>query len=278
MINGLYIVPILGVLILIHEVGHFVAARLIGVRVEEFGIGIPPRLKGWRHRGVLWSLNWIPFGGFVKVLGEDSKSGDPESINSKSPLQRAFFLAAGSFMNFALAFVLMILVVGAQGISSSNVYVADLIAESPAATAGWVGGDRIVEVGGGPVASPNDVGARTREFAGRPLSVVIERDGALIETSVTPRINPPAGEGATGVQIVDATISEAIVADVTADSPAAAAGFETGDQLLTIGSEPIGDTYALQYALTNAANSTVPVDVQRGSARETLSLVVPSLD
>ena len=120
-INGLYIVPILAVLILIHEIGHFVAARLIGVKVEEFGIGIPPRLLGWRHKGVLWSLNWIPFGGFVRVLGEDGKSADPGSINTKSAAQRAFFLGAGSLMNFALAFFLMVVVVGAQGVSSSHV-------------------------------------------------------------------------------------------------------------------------------------------------------------
>ena len=96
LINGLYIIPILAVLILVHEIGHFVAARLIGVKVEEFGIGIPPRIKGWCRNGVLWSVNWIPFGGFVKVLGEDGKSSDPESINAKSPAKRAFFLVAGS--------------------------------------------------------------------------------------------------------------------------------------------------------------------------------------
>ncbi len=67
--NGLYIIPILAVLILIHEVGHFVSARAVGVKVEEFGIGIPPRIKGWRRNGVIWSINAIPFGGFVRVLG-----------------------------------------------------------------------------------------------------------------------------------------------------------------------------------------------------------------
>ena len=92
LISGLYIIPILAILILVHEIGHFVAARSIGVKVEEFGIGLPPRLKGWRRKGVLWSINWIPFGGFVRVLGEDGKSTDPASINAKSPLQRAMFL------------------------------------------------------------------------------------------------------------------------------------------------------------------------------------------
>jgi regulator of sigma E protease len=142
LINGLYIIPILAVLILVHEIGHFVAARLIGVKVEEFGIGIPPRIKGWRRNGVIWSINWIPFGGFVRVLGEDGKNTDPQSINAKSPPKRAFFLVAGSAMNFLLAFVLMILVVGFQGVSSSNVYIADVVPGSPAEVAGWQAGDR----------------------------------------------------------------------------------------------------------------------------------------
>ena len=278
LINGLYIIPILGLLILIHEIGHFVAARLIGVRVEEFGIGIPPRIKGWRRGDVLWSLNWIPFGGFVKVLGEDSKTGGPESFNSKSPAQRAVFLGAGSFMNFVLAFVLMIVVVGLQGIPRSNVYIADVGADSPAAIAGWEAGDRIVEVAGLPVDSSSDVGVRTREFSGRPFSVVIERNGDLIETSVTPRINPPAGEGATGIGISDATISQLTVESVAPDSAAEAAGFRPGDRFLTVSTEPVNDAYVLQFALANSAEGTIPVEVQRGADREQLSLAVPALD
>ena len=276
--NGLYIIPILGVLILVHEIGHFVAARLIGVKVEEFGIGIPPRLVGWRHKGVLWSLNWIPFGGFVKVLGEDTGAGDPESFNAKSPAQRAFFLVAGSLMNFALAFLLMIVIVGVQGVTTSNVYISEVVPDSPAVEAGWEAGDRIVEVAGMPVTSANDVGARTREFAGRPLSVVVERDGALVETSVTPRITPPPGQGATGVGISEPAIAETTVGSVTPDSPASTAGLQPGDRILAIDSQAINDPVGLQFALLNAANSTVPVEVQRGGNSETVSLAVPSLD
>jgi regulator of sigma E protease len=136
-LNGLYIVPILAILILVHEIGHFSAARAIGAKVEEFGIGFPPRIKGWMRNGVLWSINWLPFGGFVKVLGDDGKADDPGSINNKTPLQRAFFLVAGSAMNFLLAVVLMIIVVGAQGISQSSIYIATVEPGSPAEAAGW---------------------------------------------------------------------------------------------------------------------------------------------
>jgi regulator of sigma E protease len=278
LINGLYIIPILAVLILVHEIGHFVAARLIGVKVEEFGIGIPPRIKGWRRNGVLWSVNWIPFGGFVKVLGEDGKASDPESINAKSPAKRAFFLVAGSAMNFLLAFVLMILVVGFQGISHSNVYIASVVPASPAEAAGWEAGDRIVEVAGVPVESSTDVGQRAREFSGNPMSVVVERNGELVETSVVPRVNPPAGEGPTGVGISDSPLSDAIVEAVTATSPNSEAGLQPGDRIVAVGSEQISDPYALQFALTSASGTTVPVEVARGGEPITVSLVVPKLD
>ena len=278
LINGLYIIPILAVLILVHEIGHFVAARLIGVKVEEFGIGIPPRIKGWRRNGVLWSLNWIPFGGFVKVLGEDGKTNDPESINAKSPAKRAFFLVAGSAMNFLLAFVLMILVVGFQGVSHSNVYIASVVPGSPAATAGWTAGDRVVEVAGVPVESSTDVGERAREFGGNPMSVVVERSGKLVETSVTPRVNPPAGEGPTGVGITDSPISDASVVGVNAGSAAAEAGFQPGDRIVAVGSQQVSDPYALQFALTSASGSTVPVVVVRGGEPVTVSLGVPDLE
>jgi regulator of sigma E protease len=278
LINGLYIIPVLAVLILVHEIGHFVAAHLIGAKVEEFGIGIPPRLTGWRYKGVLWSLNWIPFGGFVKVLGEDGKSGDPGSINSKSPAQRAFFLGAGSAMNFLLAVFLMILIVGFQGISSSHVYIDSVAPGSPAAAAGWERGDRIIEVAGVPVTSSFDVGEQAREFAGRPMSVVVERDGQSIETTVEPRANPPAGEGPTGVGIEEVMVARAEITAVSPDTPAAAAGLRPGDRLVSLDGEPIADAFAFRFALEAAAGSDAPVVVARGDEQVSTTLAVPPFD
>ncbi len=278
LINGLYIIPILAILIIVHEIGHFSAARAIGAKVEEFGIGLPPRIKGWRRNGVLWSLNWIPFGGFVKVLGDDGKSGDPGSINTKSPAQRALFLVAGSAMNLLLAVFLMVLVVGFQGISRSNVYIASVLPGSPASTAGWEAGDRIVEVAGITVQSSADIGERAREFAGKPMSVVVERAGTLQDTSVVPRINPPGGEGPTGVSVSELVIADAIVGDVSPGTAAADAGFLPGDRIEAVGATSINDAYALQFALNEASNSTIPVTVARGEERETLSLSLPVID
>ncbi len=139
-LNGLYIIPILAVLILIHEFGHFFAARLCGVKVEEFGIGIPPRLFGFVWKGVLWSVNLIPFGGFVRVKGEDGKNLDPDSMNAQPAGERAFFLSAGAGMNVLLAIALMIAVIGFQGIPHNHIYIGGVAPGSPAAKAGWQAG------------------------------------------------------------------------------------------------------------------------------------------
>ena len=274
--NGLYIIPILAVLILIHEIGHFVSARLCGVKVEEFGIGIPPRLFGWKRNGVIWSINAIPFGGFVRVLGEDGKNHDPGSMNTKSPAQRAFFLAAGSAMNVLLAIVLMIAVIGIQGIARSNVYVGGTAPGSPAAQAGWQRGDQIVEVAGDPLDSSEELISTTHEFAGKPMSVVIERRGQLVDTTIVPREDPPENEGRMGVGL-DATFeADVFIRSVEEGSAAANAGLLPGDRVVSVNNRPTPDAAAVRYEFERFEGFAVPLQVERVGAVEDLTLEVPS--
>lgn len=259
--NSLYIIPILAVLILVHEFGHFITARMVGVKVEEFGIGIPPRIKGWTRGGVIWSINAIPFGGFVRVMGEDGKSMEPGSMNTKSPGQRAFFLAAGSGMNVLLAVVLMIILVGIQGVPTNNAYIADVAPDSPAAAAGWQPGDQIVEVAGVPVGDTDDVIGNTRDYGDRPMNVVVERGGQRISTTVIPRENPPAGQGPTGISLANPTEADVLVGSIAPGSPAEQAGLQSGDQLLAINGREVKDNYAATFELDRAQGSTVTVTV-----------------
>ncbi len=278
LLNGLYIIPILAVLILIHEFGHYITARMVGVKVEEFGIGIPPRIKGWQRRGVIWSINAIPFGGFVRVLGEDGKSMEPGSMNTKSPGQRAFFLAAGSGMNVLLAVVLMIFLVGIQGVPSNNAYIDAVSPDSPAAAAGWEPGDRIVEVAGVPVEDTDDVIGVTREYGGRPMNVVVERGGQRISTTVTPREDPPAGQGPTGINLANPTAANIYVGAVAPGSPADQAGIQAGDRILAVNGREVEDNYAATFELDRVQGKTVPVTVAadegKGEPREE-QLAVP---
>ncbi len=186
---GLLIIPILAFLIIIHEFGHFFAARRVGVKVEEFGIGIPPRMKGWRRGNVLWSLNWIPFGGFVRVKGEDGTDMGEGSMNTKGPLHRAFFLVAGSAMNFIAAIVLSIVIVGFQGVpeTSDSVYIGSVAPGSPAEAAGWLPGDTFVSVNDREIANAGDLQAQITDNAGETVRVTLRRGNQPIETTITPR-------------------------------------------------------------------------------------------
>ena len=274
--NGLYIIPILAVLILIHEIGHFVSARLCGVKVEEFGIGIPPRIFGWKRKGVIWSINAIPFGGFVRVLGEDGKSMDPGSMNTKSPAQRAFFLTAGSAMNVLLAVILMIAVIGIQGISRNNVYISGVAAGSPAAKAGWQRGDQIIEVAGGTLANAEDLISTTNEFAGKPMSVVIERRGALVDTTIVPREDPPENQGRMGVGLDTTLESDIFIRSVDDGSAAANAGLLPDDRVLSVNGRPTPDAAAVSYEFERFEGFAVPVQVERDGSVKDLNLTVPS--
>src|SRR5438876_3885888 len=102
----LWIVPVLGVLVIIHEMGHFFTALLVNVRVEEFGIGFPPRIFAVRYKGIDYSIDWLPIGGFVKILGENGESDDPRSFGNAPAWQRIIVLSAGSAMNVLLALVI----------------------------------------------------------------------------------------------------------------------------------------------------------------------------
>jgi regulator of sigma E protease len=274
-VNGLYIIPILAFLIIVHEIGHFVTARMVGVRVEEFGIGIPPRVKGWTRNGVIWSINAIPFGGFVRVKGEDGADMEPGSMNTKSPGQRAFFLAAGSFMNLATAIVLMILLIGIQGIPTENVYIGEVAPNSPADASGWRSGDRIVAINGDEIEGVDELIAETREAAGQTIDVTIERDGQFVETTVSPREDPPSGEGATGVLLRPVAAADILIENVEPGSVADEAGFNSGDRIVAINGKRISDAFVAIEALEAAQGSRATLTVDGEGEPRDIQLELP---
>jgi regulator of sigma E protease len=278
-LSGLYIIPILAVLILVHELGHYFAARWCGVKVEEFGIGIPPRLYGRERNGVIWSINAIPFGGFVRVKGEDAGDMSPDSMNSKPPLQRAFFLTAGVIMNLILAIGLMIAVVGIQGLPHSSVYIGNapgsVVSGSPAAKAGWQPGDRIVSINGDSVETTTDVSEWTSSHRGDTLTFVIERGGQFITTQVVPRKDPPKGQGAVGVGLSNYTNGRVTIETVTDGSAAAAAGIQSGDVITEINGRVVDDGFVIDTELRRFQGFSVPIIVDRDGARLSTTLAVP---
>src|SRR5207248_8468986 len=149
--NVLWFLPILSVMMFVHELGHFVTARLAGITVLEFGFGLPPRLWGFKGKnGVIYSINWIPFGAFVKMLGEEDPTA-PGSFASKPRGIRAIVLAAGSGMNFLLAVAAFSLVylVGVPRLNPDGpVQISAIAPDSPASAAGLQAGDVVVAFDG----------------------------------------------------------------------------------------------------------------------------------
>lgn len=273
--NGLLIIPILAFLILIHEIGHFVSARMVGVKVEEFGIGIPPRIKGWTRNGVIWSVNAIPFGGFVRVKGEDGADMEPGSMNTKSPYQRAFFLGAGSFMNVVTAIVLMIFLIGVQGVPEEQVYFTEVVPGSPAETAGWQTGDVVLSVEGEAIEDTSQIIRVTRDFAGSPMAVTLQRGGETVQTSVTPREDPPRGQGPTGVGLTTQTISDVFVGEIVPGSAAASAGLQTDDRIVSIDGIEVRDGFLVRTALADAQGRAATMLVDGEGETRTVQVQVP---
>ncbi|MGI8976249.1 MAG: site-2 protease family protein [Thermomicrobiales bacterium] len=271
---GLLIIPMLAIIILAHEFGHFFAARSVGIKVEEFGIGIPPRAKGWRWKNVLWSLNWIPLGGFVRVKGEDGQDFDPGSMNAKGPLARGFFLIAGSSANLLAAVVISIVLVASQGVptDTTRIYINQVEPDSPAAEAGWQPGDAIFAVDGEDIDGRANLTAALDASAGSETPITVLRGGEQVETSITPRENPPVGQGATGVLIIEAYLSDISVGSVEPASPAADAGWLSGDDIIAVNGEQIESVAQASSMLDAAAGGAVDVTVERNGEQVATTL------
>jgi regulator of sigma E protease len=202
-------VVMLGALVVIHELGHFVTARLAGVRVHEFGVGFPPRARVLRSHGeTLYTLNWLPIGGFVKLEGEDGDSDDPRSFVRASLPKKLAILIAGVVMNIALAFTIFFLIAWLANPTVGLTF-AKIQADSPAQAAGLVGGDRIDRVDGRTfdafeaVPGHSAIADALKESAGRTVTLGLTRaDGTKTAVPVTLRSSDQidVGHGALGIE------------------------------------------------------------------------------
>jgi regulator of sigma E protease len=202
-------VVVLSVLIIVHELGHFLAAKATGVPVEEFGIGFPPRIYGKKWRGTIYSINWIPFGGFNKIAGEIDPD-IPKGLASRSHGVRLLVLSGGIIMNLLLPFVLMaVAYMVPYNVVDGKVLVEKVDAGSPAEMAGIKAGDTIISADDRPVKNAGDLARYVQLRLGAVMEVtVVHADNATETVRLVPRWKPPPEEGAIGVQyaVIDATI------------------------------------------------------------------------
>ena len=200
----LLIVPVLAFLVFVHELGHFVAAKKFGIKVLEFGFGFPPRLWGIRRGETIYSINAIPLGGFVRMLGEEDPT-DERSFARQAIWKRVVVLCAGSFMNFVTPLVIFtIIFMLPQQVPVGQVFVTGVAPGSPAQLAGIRAGDQILSINGERVRFHGDLIAEVETRLGAETSLTIRRgsivpglggspDSSVVETvSVVPRMNPPS--------------------------------------------------------------------------------------
>jgi regulator of sigma E protease len=219
---------ILSLMMFLHELGHFITARLSGITVQEFGFGLPPRLIGVRRNGVVYSINWIPFGAFVKMLGEEDPTA-PGSFASKPRWIRAVVLAAGSAMNFLLAVVAfsMVYLIGVPRLAPDGAVQLSAIApDSPALVAGLQAGDTIAGFDGQPT-NVQDFRDATQQNLDQPIALTVQRGNQQFSTTLTPRSNPPEGQGAIGVVLA--------ANDIARSNPIQAVGLGLEQTLRAIG-------------------------------------------
>ncbi len=199
----------LGVLVVIHELGHFATARLAGVRVLEFGLGFPPRARVLRSEGeTLYTLNWLPIGGFVRLEGEDGDLEDPRSFVRARLPTKLVILVAGVMMNIALAFLIFFSI---AWVANPRVALSfqSVQPNSPAASAGLVPGDRISSINGAVFEAFEDLPGQSavaeamRAHAGQTVVLgIVHADGTAQDVSVT--LRPPSeidvAHGALGIE------------------------------------------------------------------------------
>lgn len=207
----------LSVLVVLHELGHFVIARRLGVRVNEFAIGMGPKLLGWTspRSGTLYSLRALPIGGYCAMQGEDGKTSEAEqqrefrgaqrvendNFQAKSPWQRLAIVLAGPIANFVLCYVILLVAALAFGVAGTgNQPVVGMVVKgSPAAVAGLQAGDRIVAIDGAVIGNGAKLVDTIHASLGKKLDLVYQRNGIRTEVYVTPTACPvPPGKKGSG--------------------------------------------------------------------------------
>ncbi|MEF9951233.1 MAG: RIP metalloprotease RseP [Clostridium sp.] len=178
---------VFGILIATHELGHFLTAKLSGVKVLEFAIGMGPKIFSFRKKETDYTLRLLPIGGYVKMLGEEEGSDDPRAFCNQNPWKRLLIIVAGAAFNIVTAIVLFSVVFFNQGTVKPTIQKVEM--SSPAYEAGIRENDKIIQINDKKIKTWNEVVAVISENEGKPLNLVVNRQGGNKEISVTPKYN-----------------------------------------------------------------------------------------
>lgn len=187
--TALAVIFVFALLIASHEIGHFVVAKLSGVKVLEFALGMGPKLFGFQHGETKYSLRLLPIGGYVKMLGEEEDSNDPRAVCNINPWKRILISLAGAFMNFVLAIVLFTIVIYNLGTPSKEAIVGEVLKDKPAARAGVMVNDKILAVDETKINTWGEFTSVLQDVKDKPFKMTVERSEKNIELNVKPEFN-----------------------------------------------------------------------------------------
>ncbi len=266
----LYFLIALGLLIFVHELGHFILAKRQGVKVEEFSLGFGPRLIGFRKGETDYRISALPLGGYVKMLGEDPQEGsdDPRSFSNKTIWQRAKIIIFGPLMNFVFALVLMpiVFMLGRSQpvFLDQQPVVMGVRGESPAAKAGIEKGDLILKIEGKEVSDWEDALNKFILSPNSRLMLTLERGGKAFEQLMEVSQMPEMKGGYTGIEPMLFIGNEAVIDGVASGGPAASAGLMKGDRVEAVNGKAISDWMDLAQKVNENGGKEAELKVKRG--------------
>lgn len=256
----------IGVMILIHELGHYWAARYFDVRVDTFSFGFGPRLFGFKRGETDFRFSLILLGGYVKMPGEqpgdEQAAADPRSLPNKPRWQRLIILFAGPGMNIILAVAVLtgLFMVRFPKIPDTrSPEIGYIVPGSPAAKAGLQEGDRIVQIGDQKNPTWEEISMREVASAGHTINVWVVRNGQRELEQVTPTLEPKTGAGFAGWE----EPNKIEIGNLKADSPAAKAGLKPGDVFVSVDGQPIQSTAKVHDIISGSGGKPVTVVVSR---------------
>jgi regulator of sigma E protease len=272
---------VLGVLIFVHELGHFVMARRIGVRVLTFSLGFGPKLLSFRRGETEYCVSAIPLGGYVKMAGEnpeDARTGASDEFLSKTKWQRFQVLIMGPLMNLILAVVVMTFVLhrGADvpAYGSQPVVIGVLDESSPAAKAGIRIGDRIVALNDVPVDTWDAFSMEILPKGGRQVTLTIERDGKRFDQPVQVEARGKYGEAFFGA----GPAMRATIALLSPGSPADEAGLQRGDVIVGVNGEKTTDPQRISDIIKANEGKPISFEIERNRTVHTIAVTPKTMD
>ena len=295
LLNTWWFLVLIGVMILVHELGHFWAARAFNVKVDVFSFGFGPRLFGFRRGDTDYRFSLILFGGYVKMAGEQPNEqlgqqtgqqlghqigepapaesvGGPENLLWQKPRwQRLIICAAGPFMNVVLAIAVLtglFMVSYEKVLNEGGAIVGHVQSDSPAAKAGIQAGDKIVRLNGKDNPDWEDIITKEIEGAQRTLTVTVERNGHQFPVSLTPVLDEKEGLGSAGWE----GQNEIQVGSVNEGYPAESAGLKKGDLLVKINTIPIHSRFTLPEVIRRSEGKPVTIEYVRDGVHHTVTL------